>query len=574
MSLPEVLSDEEITIVLDLLGTRPGWSELAGSLKLQADAGDSEALRMLGLAFVYDLVSPAHTARRETVGGPYASMWVDAQGSFPPPPGEVVPAVRGLWRRAAADLADPIIAGRIGDLLYVAEGMSAHADARAGAQGLLELATGDDWEPLPRALAMSRSLEVLAELNDSAGLANAVEQAEALVEELLAAERAGPAFAVVRALIGLRRRQYPERMDALMDKVIARHERGDAGEVALGLAAEAAKDQTRKRRLRERQLQIRTEQAASAQGLERVGALQRAIEFANRYGFGAEAKELLAEQQNLPREDLGFEPIQASVEVPSAAVDAEVERVVGAAAAAGDTLGALRRLGAYGPPGGSNEDIDAELAAQNAEHPLLDLFGHQSFGHASSAPTYVANDAESKKLLARGRHREMSADFYGGVLIAPMLDAVPARHGRPTSEQLAEYFGKGPFGPELGERVARAFEQFWDGEYDESAHALVPRLEAALREVARQEGIAIVRPAGEGRFGGVVSLNAVMTELRELFGVSAWLDYLEALLCDPLALNLRNDIAHGLVIAVGRTRAALLLHAACRLALVDETAEE
>jgi hypothetical protein len=347
---------------------------------------------------------------------------------------------------------------------------------------------------------------------------------------------------------------------------------GEAAEIALGLAAEASKDQTRQRGLRAGQLRIRTEQAASAQGLERVVALQRAIGFADTYGFGAEAKELLAELQNLPCGDLGFEAFETSVDVPSAAVEAEVERIVGSAAA--DPLDALRRLGGYGPPGGSNDEIDAEIAKQNAEHPLLDIFGHRSFGRASSAPTYLANEAEGKKLLARGRHREISADLYGGDLIAPMLDAVLERHGRPTRKHLAGYFGKGPIGPERGERVARAVEQFWDGEYDESAHTVVPRLEAALREVARQEGIGIVRPAGEGRFGGVVSLNTVMAELRELFGVSTWLGYLEALLCDPLALNLRNDIAHGLVIGVGRTRAALLLHAACRLALVAETGEE
>jgi hypothetical protein len=40
------------------------------------------------------------------------------------------------------------------------------------------------------------------------------------------------------------------------------------------------------------------------------------------------------------------------------------------------------------------------------------------------------------------------------------------------------------------------------------------------------------------------------------------------LLCEPLAINLRNDIAHGLIPIVGGTSAALLLHAACFLALL------
>jgi hypothetical protein len=53
-----------------------------------------------------------------------------------------------------------------------------------------------------------------------------------------------------------------------------------------------------------------------------------------------------------------------------------------------------------------------------------------------------------------------------------------------------------------------------------------------------------------------------------------WLDYLDALLCDPLALNFRNLIAHGLVPAVGGGGAALLLHAACFIAVLQPAAEQ
>jgi hypothetical protein len=47
-----------------------------------------------------------------------------------------------------------------------------------------------------------------------------------------------------------------------------------------------------------------------------------------------------------------------------------------------------------------------------------------------------------------------------------------------------------------------------------------------------------------------------------------WFDYLEALLCDPLAINLRNDIAHGVRQRVGGVEAALLIQAACHLTLI------
>jgi hypothetical protein len=39
-------------------------------------------------------------------------------------------------------------------------------------------------------------------------------------------------------------------------------------------------------------------------------------------------------------------------------------------------------------------------------------------------------------------------------------------------------------------------------------------------------------------------------------------------LCDPLAINMRNNISHGISESVGRVGAALLLQVACYLSLM------
>jgi hypothetical protein len=175
--------------------------------------------------------------------------------------------------------------------------------------------------------------------------------------------------------------------------------------------------------------------------------------------------------------------------------------------------------------------------------------------------------------MARGRQRDIHVNFHGGVLIAPMFDEAIKHHDRPTREDLVQHFATELIGVGRGERIARSLELFWDQEYDESAHLITPRLESVLRDMARRSGILIVKRAEEGRFGGVVSLNVVLSKLRELYEPAPWFDYLEALLCDPTAINLRNDIAHGLVDRVGRTHAALLMQAACYLALMAKDPE-
>ena len=145
MTLPGQLSDEDVRVVREALTGRPSWLELARALESEASTHESEPLKMLSLAFIYDLVSPTQDARRSTAGGPYASMIESDVGVFPPRPGEVVDEVRSVWRSARDAIDAPIVRARICDLFYVAEGKVAHEDGRRSAQELAKLATESGW---------------------------------------------------------------------------------------------------------------------------------------------------------------------------------------------------------------------------------------------------------------------------------------------------------------------------------------------------------------------------------------------------------------------------------------------
>lgn len=568
MQLPTQLDENEETILRQALTGRPEWLDLARALEEAANAMGSEALRMLSLVFVYDLISPHHDARRATVGGPYASMMETEDGIYPPRPAEVLEEVRSVWRSGRERVEDPIVGARISDLLYVAEGRSAHADGRRAARELGELAQEAEREPLSRAVCMGRSIEILVELNDREALGEVLEVADRVVLDLLKQEHPGPPLNVLRALVGLKKDRQPDGLEALLTRATERFPTGHAGESALELAAEASGDPGRQKELRRRQLQLRIDEANASEGLAKVTMLQRAIDIARRFGFTREMEALLKKQQDLPKEDLGFEAMEVSIDLPTQEIREQVDLIVGSHAA--DIFEALRRLGDFGPPGGSRADIDREVEEQDKESPLVNLFSHSVFGTETSAPTFLAGTNENKRLASRGRQRQLHVNFYGRILYAPMLDEAVDRHGRPSHEDLARHFATDLIGDVRGERIARAVEFFWDEEYDEAAHLIVPRLESILRDVARVSGIPIVRPAQEGRFTGVVSLNVLLDKLRELYEMP-WFDYLEALLCDPLATNLRNDIAHGIRQRVGGVEAALLIQAACHLTLIRQT---
>ncbi|MBS1870813.1 MAG: DUF4209 domain-containing protein [Actinobacteria bacterium] len=60
-------------------------------------------------------------------------------------------------------------------------------------------------------------------------------------------------------------------------------------------------------------------------------------------------------------------------------------------------------------------------------------------------------------------------------------------------------------------------------------------------------------------------LGELLHALRPSFPLPGWPAYLFHLPSDPLGLNLRNVIAHGIRASIERTDAALLLHAAAFL---------
>ncbi len=567
MALPERLTDSEIEVLTGALADRPGWLELARSLEAAANERDSEGLRMLSMAFVYDLVAPGQSGRRATAGGPYATMWESPDGSYPPRVPDVLEEVRNVWRFVLGKLDDPIACARLADLLYVAEGRSAHVEGRRAAVCLVALASEPAWTALDKAVCIARAIEIQLELNDREGLSASTKRCVDLVDELLGQEHPGPPFIALRALIALKSDRRPAGVSELLDRVIE-HFTGTRHEAAaLGLAADAAVDSQARSKLRRRQLDARLIEARNADGLAKVALLQRAAEFARASGLSAEAAAILKELQDMPQSELGFQSVEVSEQIPAEAIREEVDRLVGSGAK--DLLDALNRIGAgVEPPGGSNADMDAEVARLAEEFPVLGLFGQTVLGPESAAPHFVANEEESKRQVERGRLRRMHTDFIAGVFLGPLLDNAVEHHGRPSHDDLAAHFATELIGPERGERFARALELFWDRDYDASAHVLVPRLESVLRDLARAHGITIVKPVSEGSYGGVISLNTIMSKLRAIEPDAEWLDYLEALLCDPLALNYRNLIAHGLIPAVGGVGAALLLHAACFLSVL------
>jgi hypothetical protein len=162
----------------------------------------------------------------------------------------------------------------------------------------------------------------------------------------------------------------------------------------------------------------------------------------------------------------------------------------------------------------------------------------------------------------------MASQFWA-VSAVTILERFAARYGRPSRQDMTEFFTSALIDDAMAERISLALELWWDDRPDESAHVLVPRLEAAVRNLAREIGLPIIREPYGGKPGGVRPLGELLHQLEGRFPTAGWHAYLLHLLVDPLGLNLRNVVAHGVRARMERSDAALLLHAAAFLRLLQ-----
>jgi len=293
----------------------------------------------------------------------------------------------------------------------------------------------------------------------------------------------------------------------------------------------------------------------------RVARLEQALEVARSYGLKQEADEIRRELGSIKPEELGLQQISAELEIPTE----EVERFLGSFEQVPDWRDALLLLAAQGPPGGSPADLDEHVDELMQGNPIQFLFTKVLVGPDNATAMSRAATPEQHRRLALAEQRAQSARMWG-LFSARALERVGRRSDRPNGAALTEFLVSEFIEAEVAERIARAIELFWQEQFDESAHVLGPRLERTIREMARQVGIPVVRePRPDREIGGVEMLGALLRDLEGAFADKGWHSYLLNLLADPLGLNLRNSISHGLHGTVGPLNASLLIQAALLL---------
>lgn len=425
-------------VIRDALGDAPTWLELRNRIERAAPEGEEERYRPFVFAFGYALIAASHRERREREGGPFGAMIAQGNWSFPPPLGTVLDADIALWAEAIDQLEGPVAHARLHDLLWerrVQPRPDLHA--RAAISALVELVDLAHWHVMERTTCLARAMELANTINDPDLRARSTARAVIFIEEVIAREERGPgaALTILRAFVDMRAEHRPAELPVLMASSAKRF--GDDPHIFDSLSELNARlvDDDQQLEIRRQQVTRWRSEATKGDTMLRVIRLEQALEIARTYGLTTEADEIRRELQNIRPEDLELETISATAEIPSDAV----EEWIGSIADQPDWREALRHFGSEGPPGGSDEDIEQQLATEREEFVFTRLFTRTVVGRDNAATRFRVADDASRDKLERSERRAFHARMMSG-LYARALLTINKRHPRPDHAALGEFF--------------------------------------------------------------------------------------------------------------------------------------
>ena len=525
--------------------------------------GDQE-LRPLIWALQYDYVEPDEVDRRAT-WGPWGP-WVELDGqSVPPALDSIEDDDVTRWDGAAAELADvPVLAARLNDLLWERRwGDKPYQHALTAIDAYLELADSEP-EPLERVMQLRRALELARQVKNVERQTTLVERIMAAAEESLAAdeEQPGVALRLIEALAALPAEAVaPEAVGALLDAAEEAYDDPWILQSVLDLKVSRTTDLDEKRQLWREQVATWRSRAESATGVVRISFLRRAQEIASLYGLRDEEEAIGLEIQGISTDDLDLKTVSASVTITDDDAEAYIQAFIG-----DDWESSLVRFGGLGPPGGDYERNVAAVMQQMKDYPIQFMVSRVILGPGNMPIREISSEEEHREAaLVAYESQGISIDAH---FRADVLDRLLSTFGPLTREELTDLFTAPLMPAVLAERIARAVELYFDGQFDESGHVILPRLEAVIRNMVRELGLRIVQPPRGEVPGGVRALGQLLAAIQGHYDES-WRRYMRNVLTEPTGHNIRNTALHGLVAGIRREQAALLIQIACHLRLIE-----
>ena len=518
----------------------------------------------LQLALDYHPSGPNEEERREQ-WGVFTPMIETTTGVYPISPSHVDEGVRAHWRELARQALPAVAAARLADLLWgLRDGDRPDVWARQAIAAYLEISGTLGPVSLRRAESLVRASEIARELNDQALLsATSTECVRAAQEALHSDEHApGVSLRIIDSLCRLPQVKQPAELQELIAQALIRCSTDPwlFGAVADLAMAGARGDAERIRDLQDQRIDTWIDAANRSQGLVAARHLESAIDLARQYGREDIAAGLRLRLQGMAP-TLELQTVAAGVEVPRGEVDEFIEGFV----MTGDLTLSLRRFAAHCPLPESRDSTADYIRTLMSDHPLQFLTSRVVLG-PGNLPLWHISTPEQHFDSALTTHEAMTISTWG-IFAVEVIDSIHTRLA-PTREDLLAFLETGTLTSRVAEPLADAIELFVEGRFDSALMTALPRIETMVRAMSQELGLVIFVEPRDSRPGRMKGLGVLLDGLKGHFDERRR-HYLNTLLADPLANNLRNTALHGILLTGTREQAALVIHAALIFSLFE-----
>lgn len=498
---------------------------------------------------------------------PFGPMWVIDGKRYPLPLAQIPEDAVDTWVASLEVITNSLVRSRLADLLWVRKVQQAYKYAQIAYDAYNNLAA-TAGNSLTIAHATCRSLEIAVQINDQTRLGNGIQFAVSRAHSLLDEDAASPTsiLQITKALISLSRR-FDIRGDIseLLTKSATKysdtiHILSSIREFQIALHGDNAEQA---KELARTQVAEWLAQANTADGLIRMANLERAREIALANGLADELTEVRSLIGKSSRDELGLTEFASTFNISQDQLN-EFENAFFSEASGHSFLGTF---GSYCPLPQEHSQTEDAVRSLMREHPFQFLITRVILNEEGLPIKYLRNEDDH---FDNAVMRQQVVDIQIWTLFAARLLDRALSTPEEEAYSYVEHFRTNFIKKEIGAIFVRGFELFKAKSFDECVCTVAPRLEAVIREMARQVGVnTYADPQGDAP-GGHKTLGALLASLEGRMP-EVLRRYLIATIGDPMGVNLRNRLCHGLLVQPTREEAALTLHLASMLATLRST---
>jgi len=492
---------------------------------------------------------------------PYVPRIKTNEFAYPPEFSQLTEDDFLIWADLLTIFSDSIlIRARITDLLWVNRfGTDLHKYALTAHRDYLEIAKNLAWGNIYKSNVLKRSMNLARELR---GEAQSEESASAyleLISDSLSSNLNEPGvyLDLIEDLIDGKHKELYPALESLIEsaELLLKDDPFNLDfllELKIRLSGSAEKQIL----IMHQRMNSWEVAAGKSFGLIKLLHLQKALELAERYSFKEDKPRILKQIEESGNQTISeMTPIVASVEIPQEKITKYIDQFCSS-----DKFEVNIALFASHCP------IPSDLQRREngakiliADFPLQSLFA-KTIMDANGLPIRTIHSPEDHLENRIIETDSLQIALWGDFSYQILSRILNSR--QQVMETLSEIISNCPFISDNDvDRILKTIDHFIDGNYEESTHLLLPRLEKLLRQALQFVNKPTYRqPISNSRDGQQIQLGNILHEFKGLMPENIRI-YLKNLLVETTSLNLRNLTLHGLKLETTKVEAALLIHA-------------